>query len=150
MTSESFLDFIAYFRMHRDHVPFQEKIVFDRLIEDREPESFLWGVTDYEEFTVLLVNYGPPHAREKFNVNIYLDRSYVVYHEQDAVDKLEAMLEEGALGVFNENLTLCVNALLGIVQDGIRARLFLNLSLDRGILQKFYAEAFDEMISIEY
>lgn len=150
MTSESFLDFIAWFRMHRDHIPFQEKIVFDRLIEDREPESFLWGVSDYEEFSVLSVNYGPPHAREKFTINVYMDRSYVVYHEQDAVDKLDSMLNEGDLGVFNQNLTTCVGALLGIVGDGIQSKLFLNLSLDRGILQKFYAEAFDEMISIEY
>lgn len=150
MTSESFLDFIAYYRTHRDHIPFEEKIVFDRLIEDREPERFVWGLTEYEDYTILRVNYGPDHAREKFAVNVYPDKTYVIYHEQDAVDKLEQMLNDGDLGVFNHNLTLCVNALLGIVEDGRRAKLFLNLALDRGVLQKFYAEAFDEMISIEY
>lgn len=149
-TSESFLDFIAYYRTHRDHVPFQEKILFDRLIEDREPERFTWTLTEYDDFTVLHVNYGPVNSRDRFVVNLYPDHTYVVYHDQDAVDKLEEMLNNGDLGVFNRNLTLCVNALLGIVGDGREAKLFLNLSLEHGILQKFYAEAFDEMISIEY
>lgn len=151
MSTSSFPEFVAFYRTHRDRVEFKEKLVFDRLIEDGEPENFEFKVTAYDELTQLRVRYGP--AGLSSNVySIKLDplRTYLIYHEQDAFDRLEELMSSGDLFELDRRLGMCVNALLGLAEDPVKAKLYLTIATNDGRISAMYADAFNEMITVEY
>lgn len=151
MSTSSFPEFVAFYRTHRDRVEFKEKLVFDRLIEDGEPENFEFKLSEYDEITHLRVRYGP-RGMSANTYSIKLDplRTYLIYHEQDAFDRLEELISSGELIELDRRLGLCVNALLGLAEDPIKAKLYLTIATQDNRISSLYADAFSEMVTVEY
>jgi len=151
MSTSSFPEFVAFYRQHRDRVEFKEKLVFDRLIEDGEPENFEFKLTDYDDITQLRVRYGPAGLSASVH-STRLDprKTYLIFHEQDAMDRLEELISSGELTELDRRLSLCVNALLGVAEDPIRAKLYLTIATEDNRITSLYADAFNEMVTVEY
>ncbi len=151
MSTSSFPEFVAFYRTHRDRVDFKEKLVFDRLIEDGEPESFEFRVTEYDDMTQLRVRYGPSGmAANTHNLKLDSKRMYLVYHDQNAYDRLEELMESGDLLELDRRLQKCITAVMALADDPVRAELFLTITLVEGRIHAMYVDAFSEMITVEY
>jgi hypothetical protein len=151
MSTSSFPEFVAFYRTHRDRVEFKEKLVFDRLIDDGEPENFEFKVTEYDDLTQLRVRYGPRGmSANTYSIKLDPQRTYLIYHEQDAFDRLEELINSGELIELDRRLGQCVNALLGLADDPIKAKLYLTIATLDGRIAAMYADAFNEMITVEY
>lgn len=151
MSTSSFPEFVAFYRTHRDRVEFKEKLVFDRLIEDGEPENFEFKVTDYDDITQLRVRYGPAGlSSNTYSIKLDPRRTFLIFHEQDAFDRLEELINSGELVELDRRLSMCVNAVLGLAEDPIRAKLYLTIATLDDRINAMYVDAFNEMITVEY
>ena len=75
---------------------------------------------------------------------------YLAYRGQDAVDKLEELLDNGALAKVHPRLVICVNALLGVVDDGVLAELYMSMTEKNTTITGIYAIAWNGLITVEY
>jgi hypothetical protein len=76
--------------------------------------------------------------------------SYLIFRGHDAVDKLEQLLDDGSIAKTHARLPICVNALLGIVDDGVLSELYMSMTEKSGQITGLYAIAWNGLITIEY
>jgi hypothetical protein len=75
---------------------------------------------------------------------------YLIYRGHDAVDKLEQMLDDGSIAKTHARLPICVNALLGVVDDGALSELYMSMTEKDDTITGIYAIAWNGLITIEY
>lgn len=149
-TSTNFNEFKEFYIANRDHIDFKEKGLWDRLLEADPPEGFEFKVTEGGECVHLCVKHG-------YGCNMYvnstaIDRTmrYLIFRGHDAVDKLEQMLDDGTIAKTHARLPICVNALLGIVDDGVLSELYMSMTEKDDKITGLYAIAWNGLITIEY
>jgi hypothetical protein len=158
-TSNNLQEFIEYFKANSDYIPFSEKSLFEGFLQDvamlepgREVDGFQFKLMDGCDHgsTMLSVKWGRGNDLVCKAVHLHPSETYRVLKHQDAVDKLEELLDNGKLHDFHPKLVPCVNALLGVVDDGFMAELCISISEQHDRLTGLYAAAFNDLIVIEH
>lgn len=149
-TSNNFDAFKEFYLANRDHIDFKEKGLWDRLMEADPPQGFEFKVTEGDLCVHLCVKHG--YGCEMYVNSTAIDPTmkYLIFRGHDAVDQLEALLDSGAIAKTHARLPICVNALLGIVDDGVLAELYFSMTEKRGTITGLYAIAWNGLITIEY
>lgn len=149
-TSNNLQEFTEFYKAHRDFIDFKEKGLWDRLLEADPPQGFEFKITEGHDCIHLCVKHG-------YGINMYVNSTaidvnmrYLAYRGQDVVDKLEELLDNGAIAKTHPRLSICVNALLGIVDDGVLAELYMSMTEKNDNITGIYAIAWNGLITIEY
>lgn len=149
-TSNDFKAFEEFYKANREHIDFKEKGLWDRLLEADTPQGFEFKITEGVDCIHLCVKHG-------YGINMYVNSTaidptmrYLIFRGQDAVDKLEQMLDDGTMAKTQARLPICVNALLGVVDDGVLAELYMSMTQKCDKVTGIYATAWNGLITIEY
>jgi hypothetical protein len=150
-TSNDLNEFAAFYQTNRDFIDFKEKEIFDRLLREQNDDNFQWKLIDTEDRAIMLsVKWGRGDDLMCKACHIYKTQLYRNWRQHDAVEMMEKYLDNGMFHEADRKLPLCVNALLGIVDDGVAGELYLSITEKDGLVTGVYASAFNDMIIIEY
>lgn len=150
-TSNDLQEFAEFYNANRDYIDFKEKSIFDRLIAEQLTENFQYRLVDSDDHAVMLsVKWGRGDDLVCKATHIRPTHTYRSWRTHDAVEMMEKYLDNGMFHDADRKLPLCVNAMLGIVDDGVAGELYLSITEKDGKITGVYASAFNDLMIIEF